>query len=97
VRSLVQQEALIVGSKKDLEAAEKAVSGQPETLPHRIIAHFQHLFDTPSLDGVFPKMNALYLFTEEMTNKLGSFPDYCMHNAPCDVLVVKPNPKYYHQ
>ena len=34
----------------------------------KMLTHFQHLFDVPSSDGVLPKMNEIYIFTEEMRN-----------------------------
>ena len=33
--------------------------------PAKMLAHFQHLFDVPSVNGIYPKMNELYVFANE--------------------------------
>ena len=33
--------------------------------PAKMLAHFQHLFDCPSVNGIYPKMNELYVFANE--------------------------------
>ena len=40
----------------------------PDILLSRIVKHFQNLFDVRSLDGVFAKMNEVYLFVNENKN-----------------------------
>jgi hypothetical protein len=41
-------------------------------LVNRIVGHLQYLFEIKSLDGVLPRMNQVYLFTEEMRNFLAT-------------------------
>eukprot|EP00656_Telonema_subtile_P054268 TRINITY_DN8072_c0_g1_i2.p1 TRINITY_DN8072_c0_g1~~TRINITY_DN8072_c0_g1_i2.p1 ORF type:complete len:232 (-),score=85.98 TRINITY_DN8072_c0_g1_i2:54-749(-) len=41
-----------------------------EEQAQKICSHFQHLFDVSSADGVLPKINEIYLFTEETRNML---------------------------
>ena len=33
--------------------------------PAKMLAHFQHLFDVPGVNGIYPKMNELYVFANE--------------------------------
>ena len=33
--------------------------------PAKMLAHFQHLFDVPVVNGIYPKMNELYVFANE--------------------------------
>lgn len=33
-----------------------------------IVRHFQHLFDVPTMSGIYPRMNELYLRYNEMRN-----------------------------
>ena len=46
-------------------------------LVHRVIAHLQYLFEIKSMSGLFPKINELYVFVNEMQNFL---------RAVCDAL-----------
>ena len=37
----------------------------------KMLAHFQHLFDVPHINGVYPKMNELYVFASEQRVAMG--------------------------
>ena len=37
----------------------------------KMLAHFQHLFDVPHVNGVYPKMNELYVFASEQRAAMG--------------------------
>ena len=37
----------------------------------KMLAHFQHLFDVPHVNGVYPKMNELYVFASEQRVAMG--------------------------
>ena len=52
------------------QAAEDALAADAgaKVLLHRIVKHFQRLFDVSTLAGMFPKMNELYLFVNEAHN-----------------------------
>ncbi|ETV93987.1 hypothetical protein, variant 1 [Aphanomyces invadans] len=45
---------------------------QPDVLIHKMIQHFRHLFGVKSMEGVFPKINEVFLFVNEMNNALAS-------------------------
>ena len=40
-----------------------------------MVAHFQKLFDAPSLSGVYPRMNEVYTRLGEMTNAMKNLRD----------------------
>ena len=40
-----------------------------------MVAHFQKLFDAPSLSGVYPRMNEVYTRLGEMTNAMRNLRD----------------------
>ena len=42
-------------------AAETVLAAQPDILINRICLQFQRLFGCPSLEGMLPAMNKLYL------------------------------------
>lgn len=39
---------------------------------NRIVAHFQNLFEVKALEGVFPKMNEVFVANNEMKNFIKS-------------------------
>ena len=52
------------------EAAEEFLQGQPEDLLTRTVTHVKYLFGVDSLEGLLPRMNQVYLSTEESKNFL---------------------------
>ena len=52
------------------EQATARCESRPELLVHRLIHHFQYLFQVKSLQGVLPKLNSTYLFVTEMQSFL---------------------------
>jgi hypothetical protein len=70
IRGCVDFEAQVLKHKKSFGAAEDFLREQPELLVNRQISHIQYLFNIPSIEGVYPRMNQIYLFHEQMTNFL---------------------------
>jgi len=70
IDELVQSEEYLLNSKHCFNSAEKELVKNPEDLCNRIIRHFQHIFTVKSIEGVFPKMNQIYLELNEMRNFL---------------------------
>jgi len=70
IDELVQSEEYLLNSKHCFQSAEKELVRNPEDLCNRIIRHFQHIFTVKSIEGVFPKMNQIYLELNEMRNFL---------------------------
>jgi hypothetical protein len=58
----------VVGSKAVHQEAERFVAEKPELFVNRVVQHFQYLFGVKTADGLFPKLNELYLFVSEMEN-----------------------------
>lgn len=72
LRELVDFQAEVMHNKQSLLRAEEFVREQPEILVNRIVSHIQYLFEAKTLEGVLPRMNQVYLFTEEMRNFLAT-------------------------
>ena len=54
-------------AREDLyENAEAVVQNNPDLFVNRVVLHFRYLIGIKSMEGVFPKMNEIYLFTTEM-------------------------------
>ena len=70
IDELVQTEEYLLNSKQSFNVAEKDMVSNPEELCNRIIRHFQHIFTVKSIEGVFPKMNQIYVELNEMRNFL---------------------------
>ena len=45
----------------------------PDLLVNRIVLHFQHVFNVAKIEGVFPKVNELYVFCSEVQTVLAEF------------------------
>lgn len=72
VRQLVDVERAALGAQDTIKAAEGVLAQDPSMLLHRIVQHFQHLFDSPRLEGVLPRMNQVYVTLNEGRNCLRS-------------------------
>ena len=68
VHALVELESKVSVQREAFETADKHLHDQPEVLLNRIVLHFQHLFGVKSVQGMFPKVNELYVFVSEMQN-----------------------------
>lgn len=66
VSELVYLEKQWLQKSESYEKAEEMLEKRPDVLLHRIIQHFQYLFDVKTLQGVLPKLNAIYLFVKEV-------------------------------
>ena len=72
VRDLVDFQVDVFRHKKSFRAAEDFIRDQPDAMVNRQVAHIQYLFSIQHLEGLLPRMNQVYLFTEEMRNFLTS-------------------------
>ena len=72
VREMVDFEVEVMKHKKSFRAAEDFIREQPELMVNRQLSHILYLFNIPSLDGLFPRMNQIYLQVEQMTNFLNT-------------------------
>lgn len=72
IRDMVDFQMEVFKNKKSFRAAEEFIRDQPEQMVNRQVAHLQYLFGIQHLDGLIPRMNQVYLFSEEMRNFLTS-------------------------
>merc|ERR1719461_2466303 len=68
IEELVESEEYLLNSKQCFSKAQNCLTSKPEELCNRIIRHFQHIFSIKHIEGVFPKMNQIYLELNEMKN-----------------------------
>ena len=66
IRDLVELEKAVMAREDLYENAEAVVQNNPDLFVNRVVLHFRYLFGIRSMEGVFPKMNEIYLFTTEM-------------------------------
>ncbi|GMH32940.1 hypothetical protein BSKO_00774 [Bryopsis sp. KO-2023] len=72
VGELIQHERKSLMAVETIQGAHSAIVADPATLLHRIVGHFQKLFDCPNLEGVIPAMNKVYMAVTESRNFLRS-------------------------
>jgi hypothetical protein len=72
IRGCIDFEAEVLKHKKSFGVAEDFLRDQPELLINRQIAHIQYLFNISTIEGIYPRMNQVYLFHEQMTNFLNT-------------------------
>jgi len=65
VRDLVELEKAILARDDLYKSAETVVQKNPDLFVNRVVLHFRYLFGVKNMEGVFPKMNEVYLFTNE--------------------------------
>mmetsp|Transcript_19203 Transcript_19203/g.24427 ORF Transcript_19203/g.24427 Transcript_19203/m.24427 type:complete len:498 (+) Transcript_19203:1609-3102(+) len=70
VNSLVRLEISLLGQREAFSTAEEQIHANPDVVVNQIIMHFQQLFNVNHLEGVLPKLNEVYVFTNEMKNFL---------------------------
>eukprot|EP01006_Ploeotia_vitrea_P036118 TRINITY_DN65978_c3_g1_i1.p1 TRINITY_DN65978_c3_g1~~TRINITY_DN65978_c3_g1_i1.p1 ORF type:complete len:773 (-),score=413.80 TRINITY_DN65978_c3_g1_i1:36-2156(-) len=68
VEELVSSENQVMRSRDVHEQAQQFANAHPQELTSRIIHHFKHLFDVRDMQGIFPKMNWLYMFVNTTNN-----------------------------
>ncbi|ETV66416.1 hypothetical protein, variant [Aphanomyces astaci] len=72
IDELVAFESHFLQERQMYSIAMTNVEKQPDVLVHKMIQHFRHLFGVKTMDGVFPKINEVFLFVNEMNNALAS-------------------------
>lgn len=72
IRDLVDFQVEVMNNKQSLLHAEEYVKERPDLIVNRIVGHLQYIFEVKTLEGVLPRMNQVYLFTEEMRNFLAT-------------------------
>ena len=88
VERLVDIEAMVTGHQVAAHQAENVMKAKPDDLPHRLVSHFQQLFEVRSVSGVLPRMTELYLYVNETNNfvkvlrNLLGLSKYCSYPPP---------------
>jgi hypothetical protein len=66
IRDLVELEKTLMAREDLYQNAESVVQQNPDLFVNRVVLHFRYLFGVKHMEGVFPKMNEIYLFANEM-------------------------------
>ncbi|XP_046907318.1 centrosomal protein of 70 kDa [Hypomesus transpacificus] len=61
--------------EETVNGEEKVLRSPTKNTLQSMVAHFQKLFDAPSLSGVYPRMNEVYTRLGEMTNAMKNLRD----------------------
>ncbi|OQR97250.1 hypothetical protein ACHHYP_12345 [Achlya hypogyna] len=70
VDELVEFETHFLQEKEMYAHALQNVESRPDVLVNKMVQHFRHLFGVKSMEGVFPKINEVYLFVNKMNAAL---------------------------
>jgi len=72
LRDLVLCQVDALQQRRSLVAAQDFMNSNPDDVFVRIVSHLQHIFDISHVEGLIPKMNQIYIFTNELTTFLKS-------------------------
>jgi hypothetical protein len=64
LRDMCDFQAEVLMHNKSFVAAERYVREYPEQLTSRLLSHLQYLFQVPTLEGLLPRLNQVYIFNE---------------------------------
>jgi hypothetical protein len=68
IRSLVEFREEVFAHSANYTETERFIAERPEILVNSIVDHIKYLFAVPRLEGLIPRLNEIYLFTQEMGN-----------------------------
>uniref|UniRef100_A0A7I4CIW0 Centrosomal protein of 70 kDa n=1 Tax=Physcomitrium patens TaxID=3218 RepID=A0A7I4CIW0_PHYPA len=68
IKNLIDVEKDYLTTKSSYSDADAIINSEPQKLLHRVIAHFQMLFEVPKLEGVMAVMNTVYIKCTEYHN-----------------------------
>lgn len=68
IKRLIKFQRDMFHSSKCYQDAAQYISERPDVMVNSILTHIQYLFSVNSVEGLLPRMNEVYLFTEEMRN-----------------------------
>lgn len=90
VHRLVSFQHDMFHSSKCYQDARDFISERPDVMVNSLLSHIQYLFGIHSLEGLLPKMNEVYLFTEEMRNFLTNLRNILsMHHVPEATIITE--------
>lgn len=70
LRELIEVERTLLNSHEAYQAAEEHIKQHPDVLSSRFVTHFRELFGVKSINGLFPKLNEVFVFSNEMKHFL---------------------------
>ncbi|KAF0702998.1 Aste57867_7718 [Aphanomyces stellatus] len=72
IKELVEFESHFMEERELYQLAMDNAQKHPDILVNRMVQHFRHLFGVKTMEGVFPKINEVFLYVNEMNNALGT-------------------------
>ncbi|KDO23677.1 hypothetical protein SPRG_11125 [Saprolegnia parasitica CBS 223.65] len=70
IGELVEFETHFLQDKEMYTHALHNVENRPDVLVNKMVQHFRHLFGVKTMEGVFPKINEVFLFVNKMNSAL---------------------------
>ena len=75
IRDMVDFQIDAMRQKTNFVAVQDFIRDNPEEMCNRILSHIQYVFGITSLEGLIPKMNQIYIFTQELATFMKSLRD----------------------
>ena len=75
IRDMSTFQIAVLRQKNNFMAIQDFVRDNPEEMTSRILSHVQYVFGIQNLDGLIPKMNQIYIYTQEMSTFVKSVRD----------------------
>lgn len=72
IRDLVDFQVDSLGQRNNVIVLQDFMNSNPDEMLVRVLSHLQHIFGITHIEGLIPKMNQIYIFTQEMTTFLKS-------------------------
>lgn len=88
IKSLIDFQRDIFSQSKNWEAAERYLVERPEIVVNGILEHIKYLFGVNRLEGLIPKLNEIYLFSEEMSNFMMNLREMLKLKSDPDATVI---------
>jgi hypothetical protein len=90
LRECINFEVEVMRNKKSYRAADDYIRDFPDQMVSKHLSHVCYLFNVPNLEGLIPRMNQVYLFSEQMNNFLNSVRhSLSMRGAPDATVLVE--------
>jgi len=75
IRDLVDFQIDVLKQKTNFASAQDFIRDNPDEMVNRILSHVQYIYGINNLEGLIPRMNQVYIFTQELVTFLRSVRD----------------------
>ena len=75
IRDMVDFQVDAMKQKNNFVSLQTFIRDNPDEMTNRILSHIQYMFGVQSLEGLIPKLNKIYIFTQELSTFTRSMRD----------------------